>query len=236
VLSVVFHYAPRTYALCDYLAAIQVGAAATGLVKVSVNGEEEASTLLDTPISKVITLNGKNLKPGENILTMTGPETSCGALARAVVSFTRGRGAEISAQDYGVNVQRTLSLRSADGKWSELKSGATIPTGSYVKVRVSATPAPGTNLQFTLMESPKPAGGETVPVEDTRFPSSPDALGHVLREDREAMTCFHYENAEGTIAAEYVVMMEFAGGFQIAPARVELMYKQQWEGTLLRLC
>jgi hypothetical protein len=50
-------------------------------------------------------------------------------------------------------------------------------------------------------------------------------FGHVLREDREAMTCFHYENATGTIAAEYVVLTEFAGEFRIAPARVELMYK-----------
>jgi uncharacterized protein YfaS (alpha-2-macroglobulin family) len=122
-------------------------------------------------------------------------------------------------------VTRIFSLRGADGKWSELKSGAGIPTGSYIKVRVTATPAPGTNFQYTLLESPKPAGGETVPVEDKRFPTAQDAGGHVLREDREAMTCFHYEDAGGTIAAEYVVLTEFAGEFRIAPARVELMYK-----------
>jgi uncharacterized protein YfaS (alpha-2-macroglobulin family) len=46
-----------------------------------------------------------------------------------------------------------------------------------------------------------------------------------LREDRDAMTCFHYEQAAGTVSAEYVVMTEFAGKFHIAPARVELMYK-----------
>ena len=73
--------------------------------------------------------------------------------------------------------------------------------------------------------SPKPAGGETVPVEDKRFPISSDANQHVLREDREAMSCFHYENPQLKVAAEYVVLTEFAGEFRIAPARVELMYK-----------
>ncbi len=41
--------------------------------------------------------------------------------------------------------------------------------GSYVKVRVVATPAPGTEINYTLLESPKPAGGETVPADDPRF-------------------------------------------------------------------
>jgi uncharacterized protein YfaS (alpha-2-macroglobulin family) len=141
-----------------------------------------------------------------------------------VVTFTRGHGADVPARDHGVKVTRTVSVRGADGKWTELKSGATIPSGSYVKVRVTAAPAHGTTLQYTLLESPKPAGGETVPADDSRFPASPDAVGHVLREDREAMTCFHYENVGGAVA-EYVLLTEFVGEFHIAPARVELMYK-----------
>ncbi|HEV3436042.1 MAG TPA: alpha-2-macroglobulin family protein, partial [Gemmata sp.] len=213
------------YALCDYLAAVRAGPAAAGLVKISINGIDDGNVRLDAPTSKTAKLTGKALKPGENLFTITGPDTSGGAMVRVVVEFTRGRTAEIPARDHGVKVGRTVSLRGVDGTWSELKSGATVPAGSYLKIRVSATPGAGTNLQYTVLESPKPAGGETVPVSDTRFPTPADSKSHVLREDREAMTCFHYEQAAGMVAAEYVVLTEFAGEFRIAPARVELMYK-----------
>ena len=76
-----------------------------------------------------------------------------------------------------------------------------------------------------MLESPKPGGGETVPADDPRFRLGADAGGHVLREDRESFTAFHYEHAPSGFAAEYVVLAEFAGEFQLPPARVELMYK-----------
>jgi rRNA maturation protein Nop10 len=211
------------YALCDYLAAVRAGAPAAGLVKIAVNGVEDGTATLDSPVSKVVKLSGKTLKPGENVIKVTGPGEVGGALARVVVSFTRGRAADIPARDHGVKVVRTLSLRNADGTWTELKSGATVPTGSYVKVRVVATPAPGVDVRYTLLESPKPAGGETVPADDPRF--RPAERAYVLREDREAFTAFHYEEVRGAFAAEYVVLTEFAGEFRTAPARVELMYK-----------
>jgi len=213
------------YALCDYLAAVRVGPAAAGIVKVNANGTDDGNVRLDSAASKVVTLTGKNLKAGENVFKVTGPDATGGALARVVVSYTRGRGADIPARDHGVKVERTLSLRGADGKWTELKTGASVPTGSYVKVRVTATPGPGNTLQYTLLESPKPAGGETVPSTDPRFVTSGDALAHVLREDREAMSCFHYEQGAGMVHADYVVLTEFAGEFRLTPARVELMYK-----------
>ncbi len=213
------------YALCDYLATVQTGPRAVGLVNVKVNGTDDGNVRLDSPTSKVIKLTGKTLKPGENTFTVTGPEKSGGALVRVVVSYTRGRGADIPARDHGVKVERTISLRGDDGTWTELKSGAPVPTGSYVKVRVTATPGPGTTVQYTLLESPKPAGGETVPADDSRFKKDLRNEGFVLREDREAMTCFHYERAAGGFTAEYVVLTEFVGEFRVAPARVELMYK-----------
>ncbi len=213
------------YALCDYLAAVKAGPAATGLVKITLNGADDGNVKLDSAASKSVKLTGKTLKAGENVFTVTGPETTGGALARVVVSFTRGKDAEIPARDHGVKVERVISLRGADGKWSELKSGTTVPVGSYVKVRVTATPGPGTEVNYTLLESPKLAGGETIPADDTRFAKDMTNSGYVLREDREAMTCFHYEHAAGVFVADYVVLTEFAGEFRIAPARVELMYK-----------
>jgi uncharacterized protein YfaS (alpha-2-macroglobulin family) len=213
------------YALCDYLVAVKAGPAAAGEVKVNVNGVEDARAKLDSPASKTVKFSGKTLKAGENVFKVAGEEGTDGALARVVVSFTRNNGADIEARDHGVKVERTISVRGADGTWSDLKPGASVPTGSYLKVRVTAKPGPGTDIRYTLLESPKPAGGETIPANDPRFAKDIVTTGYVLREDREAMTCFHYEQVAGEFVAEYVVMTEFVGEFRIAPARVELMYK-----------
>jgi uncharacterized protein YfaS (alpha-2-macroglobulin family) len=213
------------FALCDYLAAVWAGGPATGLVKVSVNGAAGGEVKLDGPASKVVKLDGKVVKPGENVVRVTGEEGTSGALARVVVAYSRGEAANIPPRDFGVKVERSISIRNADGVWSELKSNSTVRLGSYLKVRVVATPMPGTAINYTLLESPKPGGGETIPANDARFKPAADALAHVLREDREAFTAFHYEHADGAFAGEYVVLAEFAGEFRIAPARVELMYK-----------
>src|SRR5262249_20080271 len=58
------------YALCDYLAAVKAGPAAAGLVKVTVNGIDDGNVRLDSPASKVVKLTGKNLKRGENVVTV----------------------------------------------------------------------------------------------------------------------------------------------------------------------
>ncbi len=210
------------YAMCDYLAAVRAGPAAAGIVKVSLNGTEVGNTKLDSPASKVVKFAGKDLKPGENAFTVEGADTAGGALVRVSVSFTRNDGKLTPARDHGVKVTRTISVRGVDNKWTELKSGATVPVGSYVKVNVDATHATG-DLRFFLIESPKPSGCETVAAGDRRFPQDANA-SHVLREDREAMSCFHYE-AVGAATAEFVVLAEFAGEFVLPPARGELMYQ-----------
>lgn len=216
------------YALCDYLAAVQAGPAAGGTVTVALNGTELGKTKLDTPESKVVRYAGKDLKAGENVIRATGEKVSAGALVRVSVSFTRTNGGRVEARDHGIKVARTVSVRDEAGKWTELKSGATVPLGSYVKVRVTAMPAAG-HLQYFLIESPKPAGFETVPVSDRRFPAAPEAFAPVLREDRESMTCFHYEHA-GSAGAEFVVLAEFAGEFALPPARGEQMYRPTENG------
>jgi uncharacterized protein YfaS (alpha-2-macroglobulin family) len=214
------------YALCDYLAAVRANQRAEGTVKVTLNDTAVDSVKLDSPASKTAKFGGKDLKAGENVIGVKGTDATRGALVRVSVSFTRTNGTATEARDNGVKVTRTLSVRGADGKWTELKSAASVPVGSFVKVRVTAT-TPGGEvfpMQYFLIESPKPAGFETVPAEDRRFPPAADATGHVLREDREAMTCFHYEQV-GTAAAEFVVLAEFAGEYTLPPARGELMYQ-----------
>ncbi len=211
------------YALCDYLAAVQAGPAAAGVVTVALNGAEAGSVKLDSPASKTVKFAGKELKAGENAFRVTGMNAAGGALVRVSVSFTRADGVLTPARDHGVKVVRIVSLRGADGKWTELASGATVPVGSYVKVRVTATPTVDV-LHYFLIESPKPAGCETIAADDRRFTPAADAFGHVLREDRESMTCFHYEHT-AEAAAEFVVLAEFAGEFTLPPARGELMYQ-----------
>jgi hypothetical protein len=211
------------YALCDYLAAVRAGPRAEGDVKVLLNGTEAGSAKLDSPASKTVKFAGTDLKAGENVIRTKGADSTTGALARVSVTFTRTGVGATAARNHGVKVVRTISIRGADGKWSELKSGASVPVGSYVKIRATAAPDFG-HLTYFLLESPKPAGFETVPADDRRFPPAPDAVGHVLREDRESMTCFHYETA-GEAVAEYVMLAEFAGEFTVPPARGELMYQ-----------
>ena len=104
------------YALCDYLAAVRAGPAASGLVKVSVNGAAGGEVKLDGPASKVIKLDGKTMKPGENVFKISGADSTGGALARVVVSYSRGKTADIPARDHGVKVERTISVRNADGE------------------------------------------------------------------------------------------------------------------------
>jgi hypothetical protein len=211
------------YALCDYLAAVRAPQRGEGEVTVALNGTAVESVKLDSPASKTVGFAGGGLKPGANAIRVTGPGATAGALARASVTFTRADAGATPARDHGVKVERVLSLRGADGTWSELKSGASVPVGSYVKVRVTAAGHTGP-LSFFLIESPKPSGFETIAADDRRFPAAADAAGHVLREDREAMTCFHYEHTGGA-AAEFVVLAEFAGRFVLPPARGELMYQ-----------
>jgi uncharacterized protein YfaS (alpha-2-macroglobulin family) len=209
--------------MCDYLAAVRAGQVATGAVKLALNGTEVESVKLDSPASKTVAFAGKGLRPGENVIRVSGADSNTGALVRVSVTFTRTNGAETPARDHGVKVARTVSLRGPDGKWVELKSGASVPVGSYVKIRATARPDLG-QVQYFLLESPKPAGFETIPADDSRFPAEPEAVGHVLREDREAMTCFHYETTAGA-TTEFVVLAEFLGEYTLPPARGELMYQ-----------
>jgi hypothetical protein len=109
------------YALCDYLAAVKAGPAAAGLVKITVNGADDGNVRLDSPASKVAKLTGKTLKAGENVFTVKGPDASGGALARVVVSYTRGRGADVPARDHGVKVDRNIYLRTSRARRSSTR-------------------------------------------------------------------------------------------------------------------
>ena len=212
------------YALCDYVAATNVGPTATGKLSLALNDAGPVETTLGGVKSKTVKLSEKGLKAGENTIAVTCPDTAEGALVRVAVRFTRAAGDDMPARDHGVGVKRTLSVRDEKGAWKDLASGATVPTGSYVRVRVEVKPTDERVLDFTLVESPKPACGETIPADDRRFTSSVLRDGYVLREDRESSTNFHYEQVDSA-TADYVFLTEFAGEYRLPPARVERMYR-----------
>lgn len=212
------------FALCDYLHAAKGGPTANGSVAFTLNGGEESQVKLDGAASRRANLQSADLKAGANTVAIHGDEGTKGALVRLVVSFQREKG-NVPARDHGVRVARTLLLREKDGSWRPLKSGTVVPKASFIKVRVEFEAMDRNPLQYTLLESPKPACGETIPADDKRFPADSENAHYVLREDREAMTCFHYENVNVRAVADYVFLTEFAGEFRLPPARVERMYQ-----------
>jgi len=213
------------YAFSDYLTATKSGIARDGKVAAAMNGGPSTTLEMKGPLSKTLTLPAAALKAGENIIDLNGEAQSGGSLARVVVRFTR-TGNQITARDHGIKVTRTISVRKPNGQWEVVKSGATVPKGSYLKIHVLAA-SPNQDMSFTLIESPKPATGETVPPDDKRFPNP---RGYSLREDRETMGCFHYEHSATAYAGEYVVLAEFAGKFRMPPARAEMMYRPTHDG------
>jgi alpha-2-macroglobulin len=211
------------FALCDFVRAAKNSTTASGSIAYSTNGGKETTVKLDGPHSLIGHLSADNLKTGDNVIAIRGGRGTEGALVRAVVTFIRDK-ADIPARDHGVKVERTIYLRDKDGKWTVLKSGATVPKGSFIKVRTEMRATDGGALTYTLLESPKPACGETIPANDKRFLSDLEKKGYVLREDRESMTCYHYENAHNGATADFVFLTEFSGEFRLPPARVERMY------------
>ena len=135
------------------------------------------------------------LKPGANTIAVRGDARATGAMVRVAVRFARGD-EMIPAANSGLKVERTLSIRGKDGKWTDLASGATVPRGSYIRVRVRVEVNGGGDFPYTLVESPKPACGETVPREDVRFAKDLQIATYVLREDRDSASCFPLRDRE----------------------------------------
>jgi uncharacterized protein YfaS (alpha-2-macroglobulin family) len=134
--------------------------------------------------------------------------------------------------DQGIKVTRSFQLLDDKGAVVRvLKNGDTVPRGSHVASVVTGTHRLPVNMRYVLVENPKPGGGETVPAEDARFAAvRVGCTPYVLREDREAMTCFHHEETAQTLTDLNVFLAELAGEFVIAPAAVELMYQTETRG------
>jgi alpha-2-macroglobulin len=217
------------YALTDYLAKTEYNPAAKKSLSVSVNGGKAQLVTFDNQLTKKISITGDKMKVGKNTLTFDTEMT--GVLYRAVFKYWK-TGRDIEPMDQGIKVTRAFHLLDDKGAVGrQLKSGDTVPRGSYVVSVVNGAHRLPVNMRYVLVENPKPGGGETVPVDDARFVGQQQACTpYVLREDREAMTCFHHEETPHSLVDRNVFLAELAGEYVISPATVELMYQTETRG------
>lgn len=102
------------------------------------------------------------------------------------------------------------------------------PRGAYVEGEITATRTGHAAMRYVLMDNPKPASCEILPVEDTRFQQGSTAF--VLREDKTPSVLWHHEQTGGQIVNRCVLHAELAGEFTVVPAQVELMYSPDIRG------
>ncbi|MFO0929695.1 MAG: alpha-2-macroglobulin family protein [Gemmataceae bacterium] len=217
------------FALTDYLAKSEYSPQAAKALTFTVNDGEPQKVEFADQLTRKVVLPGEKLRPGQNTLTFDTRMT--GVLYRAVFRYWKA-GREIAAMDSGIKVVRRFHLLDDKGTVvRELKSGDAVPRGSYVLSTVEGTHRLPDAMRYVLVENPKPGSGETVPADDNRFVAHrQQCTPHVLREDRESMTCFHHEQTPQTLSVRNVFLAELAGEFVVPPARVELMYQTEVRG------
>jgi alpha-2-macroglobulin len=217
------------FAMCDYLAKAHYNPAAKNDLKFSINGEKSETVTFDDKLTKRVTIPGDGLKNGDNKLTFKTDMS--GVMYRAVLRYWK-TGRDIAPMDKGIKVERRFYLYNENAKQmgKELKSGDTIPRGSYVVCDVTATYALPDQMRYVLMECPKPATAEVIPPDDQRFAGHVLQTGYSLREERLASVAFHHEIAPNTLMNRYFMVAELAGDFVVPPAFVELMYQTETRG------
>lgn len=216
-------------AMTDYLARTEYNPLAEKKLTVAVNGGDAQKVEFSDQLTKKIALSGERLRSGANRLTFRTEMK--GVLYRAVFRYWKA-GRHIEAMDGGIQVTRALHLIDDKGAVIRpLRSGDTVPRGSYLLSVVEARYRLPESMRYVVVENPKASGGETVPADDPRFAAQhAQCTAHVLREDREAMTCFHLEQTPQALTVRNVFLAELAGEFVMPPARVEMMYQTQTRG------
>jgi alpha-2-macroglobulin len=217
------------FALCDYLAKASYNPDAKNELTYTLNGKQSGSLKFDDKLTKKITIDGSELKAGDNKLTFkTG---MAGVMYRVVLRYWKS-GRSIEPMDRGIKVSRKFHLWDEKAKklGKELKDGDAVPRGAYVVCDVTATyDLPG-GMRFMLMECPKPSTAEVIPIDDPRFAGVQSNTGYALREERLASVAFHHEQTGQTMTNRVIMLSELAGDFVAPPAFVELMYQTEVRG------
>jgi hypothetical protein len=216
------------FAMCDYLARVEHDPSAKTELAFRVNDQQEQELRFDDQLTKKVVLPGTVLRHGENTLAFRTNRT--GVMYRLVLRYWK-TGSNIPPMDRGIKVERRFYLVDEKTKaLTTLKPGASVKRGSYLVSEVTATNALGQNMAFLLMENPKPATAEILPLDDPRFGQLQANTGYALREERSASVAFHHEATQHTITNRCVLLAELAGDYVVAPAWVELMYQTETRG------
>ncbi len=216
-------------AMCDYLAKANYRPDAKGSLSLSVNGGPSRNVLFDDKLSKKLTIQGTNLKTGDNQLTFKTEMT--GVMYRAVLRH-RQPGRVALPMSYGIAVERKFYLWNEQTKQlgRQLTSGDTIPRGAHIICDMTATSTANAGMRYMLMECPKPSAAEIIPTDDPRFQALTLNSGYVLREDRLSSVAFHHEQAPQTVKNRMIMLVELAGDYTVPAAFVELMYQTETRG------
>ena len=216
-------------AMCDYLAKVQIGPDGIGELSFTVNGGKAQELNFADKLTKKVTIEGENVKNGDNKLSFT--TTAPGVMYRAVLRYWKA-GRDADAMDEGIQVDRKFFLWDEKSKriGKELHNGDTIARGSYVFCDTTATLDQQGDMRYMLMDSPKPATAEIVPVDDVRFASFQLKTGYALREERLSSVAFHHEQAPRTVCNRVIMLAELTSDYVVAPAFVELMYQTETRG------
>lgn len=217
------------FALCDYLAKANYDPDAKNVLTFILNDDKGQDVKFDDKLTKKVTILGESLKAGDNKLTFKTEMT--GVMYRAVLRYWKP-GRDIPAMDKGIKVTRLFHLWDEKTKQfsKALKDGDTVPRGSYIACDTVATYGFPEGMRYVLMECPKPATAEVIPIDDVRFQQHQPSTGYALREERMASVAFHHEQTQQTIHNRVIMLAELAGDYVVPPAFVELMYQTEMRG------
>jgi uncharacterized protein YfaS (alpha-2-macroglobulin family) len=208
------------FAMCDYLAKAKVGEPKPGDLEIAVNGRTRTMKL-DGAFAQTLVIPASELKAGPTELRMATQMK--GAMVRVVFRHWK-TGRDIAPAARGLEVERRFALIDEKGTvLRALKSGDSVPRGSFILSEVITSARNGENPRYLLVENPKPSGCEVIAQDDKRFELLAQS-SYNQREDRDAKVSFLYKHAGIETRDHCILLAELAGEFVVAPASAELMY------------
>ena len=212
-------------AMCDLLARQDMDLRGSRTMTVVVNDGPRQELRVDDKATSKLTLKGDSLRAGANKIVFEGGPAA--AMYRLSLRY-RTASRDIAASGNGLTVARSFYLLDGKGGRRLLQPDEAIPRGAHLESEITATRTGHAAMRYVLVDNPKPASCEILPVEDTRFQQGSTAF--VLREDKTATVLWHHEQTGGQIVNRCVLHAELAGEFTAAPAQVELMYSPDIRG------
>lgn len=213
------------YGVCDYLKSQPFVKNGTSHVELVV-GDWSKTFHVDPNEPTRISVPATQLLAGNNAFVFYGDAP--GAMYRAVLTYHQ-RGEQITASAKGVEVKRKFYLLDSEGgKVRELSTGDSVSKGAYIQSEVTVTHQTDAQMQYVLVENPKPSTCEILPAADRRFVH---ASTHCeLREDKTTGVNYHHQSTGDRIVDRCVLHVELAGTYWVPPAKVELMYSTLQRG------